>query len=677
MKKGSVVLFKHKAGNKAGIAEDLEGKSTWKISDERGMIYKIAERDIVFELPGFGPGIHDLSSFLGKAQARQDEFDGATTWEVLDGAKTTTLADLAELAFSDADPITLWAVRAAVEADRIHFKDKGEVIEVRSAEQVRELSQAAAAESARLKSWGAFSARWKVYQEASTSQPLALGEHPPRDHFDPDDIARFQALESFALFAEESTKKNVASKVLEALDRPVTPENAFKALVEAGWWHRHVHLGLLRRGMHPEFSQDLLDEAAALVESASTVDDDGRLDLRHQKVYTIDSESTQEIDDGLALERDKDGQEWIWIHIADPSRLVVPGTALDNEAKRRASTCYVATGPLPMLPFSLSAGIASLNPGQATAVLSFATRLDLEGNIAEYRILPSTIVPVARLTYEEADAIIETGEVDGQETQALKRLHELACLREAWRGQAGAIAFGGREIDVKVDAQGEIILEEIKRSTSRTLVSELMILAGEVAGTYGMENNLALPYRTQSEPSFDEDALATLPEGPVRDFARRRSMPKSRTSTSPLPHSSLGLKAYVQVTSPLRRYNDLASHRVLKASLRGEESPLSQEDWDALLALTLPGSSDAAAAERESDKYWLLEYLARHAGSTFKALILGCTGGEDLQATILFPDLGLEWNWKPGRTCSPGEKILLRIKAADPRNERLVLQEVD
>lgn len=672
MKKGSVIQFRHKGGTKTAVIEDADGKSGWKVTDERGQTYKVAERDVVFEQASLGNGVNELGTFLARVTASRERMDIPTAWEFLNGQKATTLADLAELLVASTEPWDLWAAREAVEEDRIHFKERGSHYEVRTADQVRELGQAAAAEAARLQSWQEFGSRW----EAMVAAVGAPSPHP-WDHrpciWHPDDLGRRDALESLALLGDESPKKTAATKVLEALDLPATAEGALRALVHCGHWHPHVHLGVLRRGMERDFAPALETEAAALTTSLPADPDAAtRVDFRSHRVYTIDSDTTREVDDGISLQNDDDSRTWVWVHIADPGRFVPTGSPLDQEALRRSSTVYLAEGTIPMFPFALSAGPASLNQGQASPTLSFGAVLTADGAIEEWKICPGLVSPASRLSYEEADrALADRSLAD------LGSLGAAAELRLAWRNARGAGGIDRKEIDLRLGEDGSIHMDEVVDSPARRLVSELMILSGEIAGRFGQDHSLALPYRSQTPPSHDLEALAVIPAGPAREFAKRRSMTKSRTATSPAPHASLGLDAYVQASSPLRRYNDLATHRCIKAVLRGEASPLDADAWDQILAVSLPASTDAAQAERESRRYWTLEHLRRQGSSpVHSAVVMGTLSGEEVQAVLLFPDLGLEWNWKPGHPVQAGQELRLRVKAADPRADRLVLQEV-
>ena len=185
------------------------------------------------------------------------------------------------------------------------------------------------------------------------------------------------------------------------------------------------------------FPPDLEAEAKRLIALANEElpGDEQRIDLTHLATYSLDDAGTREIDDALSLER-CDGFDWIWIHIADPSRLIGIDSPLDQEARRRATSLYLAEGVMPMLPLELAAGPLSLRAGQRCAALSVAVRLDDDGAMAERRIVRSWIRPRYGLTYADGDELIELAP-PGDE--ALSDLSQLMQQRMRWRRSKGAV----------------------------------------------------------------------------------------------------------------------------------------------------------------------------------------------------------------------------------------------
>jgi exoribonuclease-2 len=263
----------------------------------------------------------------------------------------------------------------------------------------------------------------------------------------------------------------------------------------------------------------------------------------------------------------------------------------------------------------------------------------------------------------------------------LKYLYTLAQLRMQYRREQGAIFIRSHEVDIRVDAD-TILLHEIHENEARELVSEFMILAGEISGLFAQEKQFPLPFRYQESPCFNETEQLALPEGLVRDYAKRRQMPRGRIGVEPAPHASLGIKAYVQVTSPLRRYTDLLAHRQIKNYIRNlilgqtQDLAIAKDELEGVLSQISPIIQDSNRAAQETLRYWQLEYLRRNqGGEPWETLVLQASSENEIPAVILFLKIGMEWNYKPARLLHPGEILFLYVKSIDVRAERLVLSE--
>lgn len=357
---------------------------------------------------------------------------------------------------------------------------------------------------------------------------------------------------------------------MTVLGRPATPQAAFQLLVDLSIWSVHENLFLRRSQIPVQFPNKVQEVAQQRLDSPPPDPDSDRLDLTHLKVYTIDDQSTSEIDDGLSWELLTDGRQRLWVHIADPTRWLLPEDELDLEARRRGTTVYLPTGMISMFPSVLATGPMSLVQGQVCCALSFGVVLNEAGAVQDYSIHTSLIKPTYRLTYEDVDEMLDLGVQAEPEISAIAAW---AQRRQLWRHSQGAISIHLPEAMIKVQ-DDEITIEVLEDSQARQLVAEMMILAGEVAGQYGQAHNIALPFRGQPQPELpSEEELLQLPAGSVRACAKRRCMTKSEMSITPARHAGLGLKIYTQATSPIRRYSDLLTHFQLKAHLRGEAPP--------------------------------------------------------------------------------------------------------
>jgi exoribonuclease-2 len=251
----------------------------------------------------------------------------------------------------------------------------------------------------------------------------------------------------------------------------------------------------------------------------------------------------------------------------------------------------------------------------------------------------------------------------------------LARLRQSWRQSQGSINISMPEASIKVYGD-EITINVLEDSPSRQLVAEMMILAGEVAGRYGQDHQLPLLYRSQPQPELPpQEELLQLPAGPVRFCAMRRCMPRSEMSVTPARHASLGLETYTQVTSPIRRYSDLLAHFQIKAHLRGEPLPFSAEKLQEIVLSVSSSAYEATLVERQTNRYWGLEYLRRNAGEVWQAQMLRWLREDDNLGLILLEDLGLELAMRFKRSLHPGDRLEVQVSHADPRQDVIHLRE--
>ncbi|HEY9660690.1 MAG TPA: ribonuclease R family protein [Allocoleopsis sp.] len=670
MEKGTLIEFRLQGDaapdklrpRRLAVIERPEGKKHWIAVDERGQPYTLHPRQISYMVTGqtYTPG--EIPQFWQSIQPYLDPSSLEVAWELLvEDSESIDPSGMAMLLFSEQSPALCYAAYFLLSEDRLYFKQKGDRYEPRSAAQVTELKHQSQMEAQRLQEWQGFLQR---VNQGLAGEPV---------EWQSSDRIRLEALERFATFAEEANHRAPALEALSALGRPETAQAAFQLLVDLQLWHPHENLFLRRSQIPTQFSQRIVEMAHARLASPPADPDPNRLDLTHLKVYTIDDESTREIDDGLSVEFLADGQQRLWIHIADPTRWVFPGDELDLEARRRCTTVYLPTGMIPMFPQELATGPMSLNQGQVCTALSFGVILDDTGAIQDYQIQTTLIKPTYRLTYEDVDEMLELGI---QAEPELEAISTWAKRRQDWRQSQGAISIHMPESSIKV-YDDEIVIRVLEDSRSRELVAEMMILAGEVAGRYGEAHGLALPFRGQAQPELPpQEELMQLPAGPVRDCAIRRCMPRSEVSINPLRHASLGLSAYTQVTSPIRRYTDLLAHFQIKAHLRGESLPFSMEATQDLIQAVSNTAYESSMVERQTNRYWGLEYLRRQNNEVWQALFLRWLREHENLGLVLLEDLGLEMAMRFNRSIELGDRLDIRVTYVDPRQDIIQFSEV-
>lgn len=676
MDKGTLVEFRVQSDRRLGVVDRPDGKTRWFVVDERGQSHSLAPRQFTYTVNGqiYKPG--EIAEFLNQVQPYLDPSSLEVAWELLiEDGETVTPKEMANLLFSESAPPQCYAAHCLLSEDKLYFKQKGEAYEPRSAAQVAERKHQMAVESQKAKGQQEFLARVEQALRGEVVEWQRI------------DRQRLEALEKYAtLLADVITLKvNYDSlaracppptSVLETMNllgRSATPQGAFQLLIDLGWWSPHENLFLRRSSISVQFPHKVLEVAQERLDFSSTDLDTNRLDLTHLKVYTIDDESTTEIDDGLSWEVLPDGRERLWVHIADPTRLLMPDDELDLEARKRGSTVYLPTGMIPMFPEVLATGPMSLVQGKVCCALSFGVILNQVGSVEDYCIHTGLIKPTYRLTYEDVDEMLQLGVQAEPEIEAIANW---AKIRKNWRYGQGAISINMPEAMIKVK-DDDINIDILDDSLSRQLVAEMMILAGEVAARYGQTHNIPLPFRGQPQPELPpEEELLQLPAGFVRSCAMRRCMPKSEMSITPVRHAGLGLDTYTQATSPIRRYSDLLTHFQLKAHLRGEGLPFSAEQLKEVMMTVSSATQEATMVERQTNRYYALEYLRRHPEEVWQVTVLMWLREDSNLALILLEDLGLQLPMSFRRSVSLGENLLVKVSLADPQKDLIHFQEI-
>jgi exoribonuclease-2 len=501
--------------------------------------------------------------------------------------------------------------------------------------------------------------------------------------------------------AEAETLATARTFLKQVLGRKATAEAARTLLVQTGVWHVHQNLDVLRQKIPMDFSPSLEQVAADLATSPPPdVDVDKRLDLTHLKALAIDEASTREIDDALSVEilPSAEGgpvhKRWrLWVHIADPSRYVALGTPLDREARRRTSSLYLPTGTVPMFPMSLASGSLCLQPGETSCALSVGVMIGADGGIdlETPPVITPSLVRTTRLTYDQVDDPFRFGNdndsSDGdndndndeeQETmECIRKLQWASEQRLGWRKAGGSLeSIGPYELpDMSVkawpspdepDGWGVSVMARELYTASR-IITELMLLANEAIATYGDTHGVAMAFRSQDTQEITGLELDCTPEGPCRAWLAIRSTFRSQISSTAQPHGGLGLDHYVQATSPVRRYADLALHHQLKAHLRGDALPFPALDADAesgggtseILRFAQDSGKVAKLLERSANDYWLREFLRRRAGQPVSVLVLSGDRRRTDLYKLLLTELGGIISYTSSRPLALGSQFEL------------------
>lgn len=595
------------------------------------------------------------------AEARPPKRAWGAAWMLLlESGEAVSLADFTDLVSAGDDPAQRAACWLELVGGQLWFRLKQGEISARSVAELRPLrreQRRRQLEEQRERSWVAL---------LRARQPVTLSELPVEQQ---ERLQQLQQLAAGRLDLEQLEAPLRQS--LTALHLGADRGDLRHLLVALGQWDQHRLLSLEGTTWSTGFTPELLAEAERLVADAESEHpgDDQRRDLCGQHVVTIDDDDTRDIDDGLALERFADGRSRIWIHVADPGRLVAVDSPLDLEARRRGSSLYLAGGNLPMFPDSLSTGPFSLRQGRRTAAWSLWAELDAEGGVSASGIVRSWVKPAYRLSYSDADDLVDLAP---REDPDLADLDALLQRRRRWRLQRGALLMDLPEGRIRC-RDGEPELEISDPGPSRQLVAEAMILAGAVAAAMGQEQGLALPYRSQLPAELPPAAdLEALPEGAVRFAAIKRCLSRGLMGSRPAPHFSLGLPAYVQATSPIRRYGDLVVQRQL-AALQSGAPAMSEAEVEQQLQTFDAAVREGIGISREDQRHWQQVWFERRRSSQWQAQFLRWLRPQDRLGLVRVESLAMDLAAECPAGVEPGANLLLRVQQVDPLRDQLRL----
>ncbi|HOG64292.1 MAG TPA: ribonuclease catalytic domain-containing protein [Spirochaetota bacterium] len=421
-------------------------------------------------------------------------------------------------------------------------------------------------------------------------------------------------------------------------------------------------------GINPEFSKTTIDEAARLTAQDPSAEGK-RLDLTGLAAFSIDDETTREIDDAFTVEY-LDGRIRIGVHIADVTALIEQQTPLDREAQSRTLTIYLPEETYTMFPERIGCDLASLNEGEPRRALSLLADFDPEsGALLSHEFALTIIRNTWRMTYDETDRVL-AGADHGMD-KAIRDAHRIAL--ELRRTRLENKAFQISRPELRVHVKDDRIILKVNRGSSKAqvLVQELMVLYNSLAGQLAANQSLPVIYRVQSPPEGRDfptgREIAYEPHTAGALFKRIRP---ARLSLEPGAHSGLGVPFYIQASSPIRRYADLVMQRQLTAAALGRRPAYEQGELYRILAAAEGTSREISAIERRSIRFWALEFLAREdRAREYTAIAVQPVGGRTL---IELDDYPLRALLEAGGTRpKPGECVPVRIATVDAKRDIL------
>lgn len=392
------------------------------------------------------------------------------------------------------------------------------------------------------------------------------------------------------------------------------------------------------------FPKNVLSEANTIAKSRadnqpSAEECAERVDCRGHNVITIDPDDAKDFDDAICIQKHGADQWKLWVHIADVSHYVRPGSALDVEARKRGNSTYLVDRVIPMLPEALSNELCSLKPkiDRLTKCVEFI--LSKDGKVVSSKFYPAVIHSKRRFTYQQAYGVIQRGSGEDEIERMLLDAHQVAQKVRHLRFKEGSLDLDFPENKIRLDEQGRVLrIERLENDESHQLIEEYMLLANEAVAGKLMATNKPAVYRVHEAPKekklndYRDDVLShhvqcgnlklrpevqkllarlsDLPIGPALKIGFLRSLMRARYAVEPLGHYGLAKMKYAHFTSPIRRYADLVVHRALF-----DKKAISVTDAAQIAEHITNTEKNSADAERDSKEVKLYAYLREQLAS--------------------------------------------------------------
>lgn len=657
MKSGTIIEYIDQQKLICAAVADVKGKRLRLITENDKEVSLSASRisltsdNALPESASRSTMVETLKATVARRESLKQEIDLKELWELLnEEGEWIDLKTMAEYCFEEA--VTSDHKSAIIRAffqNRTWFKFDHDRFLPYTPEQVEQMLAKKREEERRN----------KVISEGAAWLKGLLGDGKPKSCEHSKEI--ITCLKGWYIDERESRHFEMAKAVLSAANIN-SQETVFKILVKLEVFDENENIDLIRMEVPRNFSEDVLEEARKLAESAPS-SFEGRRDLTHLSTITIDGRYTTDYDDAVTIERLDDRQTLLGIHIVDVAESVKRGSLIDRRALSRGSSIYMPDHKIPMLPSDLSDNLCSLVEGAVRPCISVMITLNRFHAVQDFEVVPTVVTVRRQLTYTGANTLANEGDED------LSTLIKIGQAFRQKRLDAGAVHLSLPEVNVHLDEEGTPIISTVDReSPSRMMVAELMIMANWLMASFLARHGLPTFFRLQPDPK--ERLFKGEEPSLYLNCMQRKQLSRAYISQKAGHHSGLGLDAYTTASSPIRRYYDLVSQRQIRSVL-GLEEPYTEDDVaEASQHLDIPmGSIGRIQSNRK--RYWILKYLENKIGERVEGLVLDKRRHSfqvlllDYMMEVMLPASGLN--------LKSGDMVQTVIQHADARKDNLAV----